>query len=498
MGMMTMSDDMTLVRQYADLHSEEAFAAIVSRYINPVYSVALRQVRDAHQAEEITQVVFIILARKAGSLGPKTIVAGWLCRAARNVSARSLLMQQRRQRREQEASYMQSISTEPEAMAWNQIEPMLDAALGQLGGKDHAAVVLRFLDGKSFKEVGAALGASEDTAKKRVSRALEKLRRFFTKRGITLSTAVIAGIVSANSTQAAPAALAKAVTAAAVAQGATVGGSTLALLRGTLKFMAWSKYKTALIAVAAILAAIPPAVMVAPMVERYYKETQAWRFVRECIIQRHWRIYPALPEMVSLRPSMFAGRWKESFSPDVSSGSMLELDDPAASVFGHAYHISGTRIVNPEMLPKGEFDFIVKVPDHPFEALQGEIKKRFGLQGVLVIRQTEVLVMTVAKPDAPALKRSVQSGAGFDDQSGIGQVKLSNATMTYLSYYMEHWFNMPVVDETGMTGGYDVDFEWNRFSHQPDEFKREVLDQLGFELTPGVQTIQMLKIEKAR
>src|SRR5208282_6888600 len=120
-----MNDDLTLLREYARRNSEEAFAALVSRHVNLVYSVALRQVRDPHLAEEITQAVFIILARKAKSLGPKTILSGWLCRTARYVSANALTMQRRRQRREQEA-YMKSILNEPEPDAWRQIAPLLD------------------------------------------------------------------------------------------------------------------------------------------------------------------------------------------------------------------------------------------------------------------------------------------------------------------------------------------------------------------------------------
>ena len=241
-----MTDDTALVLEYARNGSEEAFATLVSRYINLVYSVAFRQVHDAHLAEEITQAVFIILAKKAGSLGSKTVVSGWLCRTARNASANALTIQRRRQHRENQA-YMQSHLNETESNAWTDIEPLLDTALAQLGEKDHDAVVLRFFEGRGFKEVSAVLGTSEAGAKMRVNRALEKLRKFFVKRGLTLSAPVIAGAVSTHSVQAAPIGLATSVTAAAV-KGTTVTISTLTLIETTLKIMAWTKLKTALIA----------------------------------------------------------------------------------------------------------------------------------------------------------------------------------------------------------------------------------------------------------
>src|SRR5579859_1974224 len=138
------NDDMALVREYAATQSERAFETLVSRHVHLVYSVALRQARDPHLAEEITQAVFIILARKAKTLGPRTILSGWLCRAARYACANTLTTQRRRQNREQEA-YMQS-QIETESNAWMQIAPLLDAALAQLGEKDHNAVVLRFFE----------------------------------------------------------------------------------------------------------------------------------------------------------------------------------------------------------------------------------------------------------------------------------------------------------------------------------------------------------------
>jgi RNA polymerase sigma factor (sigma-70 family) len=246
-----MNDDLSLLRDYAHRGAEEAFAALVSRYVDLVYSVALRQVRDLHLAEEVTQVAFIILARKAKSLGPKTILPGWLCRTARYTSANALTIQRRRQRREHEA-HMQSTLNQPESEAWQQISPLLDQAMEQLGRGDHDAIVLRFFRGLHFREVGAALGVGEDAAKMRVNRALEKLRRFFAKRGVVSSTTMIAEAMSTYSVQAAPAALANSLAGLAVLKGAAATGSTLALINGGLKIMAWTKISTAAVGVAVV------------------------------------------------------------------------------------------------------------------------------------------------------------------------------------------------------------------------------------------------------
>ena len=250
-----MNDDLILLRDYAGNNSEAAFATLVSRHVNLVYSVALRQVRDAHLAEEITQAVFIILARKADSLGDQTILPGWLCRTARYASANALTIQRRRQQREQEA-FMQTILNESESVeTWNEISPLLDGAMDKLGQKDHDALVLRFFENKNFAEVGTALGASEDAAKMRVNRALEKLRKFFGRRGVVSTTTIIAGTISANSVQAAPVALAKSVTAVAIVKGAAASASTLTLIKGALKIMAWTKVKVAVVVSVGVLLA---------------------------------------------------------------------------------------------------------------------------------------------------------------------------------------------------------------------------------------------------
>ncbi|HTH45965.1 MAG TPA: sigma-70 family RNA polymerase sigma factor [Candidatus Limnocylindria bacterium] len=272
-----MTDDMELVRQYARENAEEAFATLVSRHVNLVYSVALRLVRDPHLASEVTQTVFIILARKAGALSPRTIVAGWLCQTARHTCAKALTQQHRRQQREQEA-FMQSHLNEPDSEAWRQIEPLLDTAMAELGEQDHHALVLRYFEGRNFKDVSVALGTSEAGAKMRVSRALEKLRKFFARRGLTFTAAAVAGAVAANSVQAAPPGLAATVTAGAL-KGTAVTASTFSLLKTTLKLMAWSKLKTAVVVTAAAFTAVGTAIFIThhliPAVHRWHADRPA-------------------------------------------------------------------------------------------------------------------------------------------------------------------------------------------------------------------------------
>jgi RNA polymerase sigma factor (sigma-70 family) len=166
-----MSDtDLELLARYARHRAEEAFAEIVRRHLDIVHSAALRQVRSPQLAEEVAQSVFTDLARDARRLAPDTILTAWLYRVTRRTAIDVVRREARRQLREQIATEMNAMNAT--AADWTHIEPILDDAMHALDETDRTAVLLRYFENKSLREVGQALGTSDDTAQKRVSRAV--------------------------------------------------------------------------------------------------------------------------------------------------------------------------------------------------------------------------------------------------------------------------------------------------------------------------------------
>jgi RNA polymerase sigma factor (sigma-70 family) len=243
-----MTNDLDLLGQFTRDHSQDAFTALVNRHVNLVYSAALRQVRSPQLAEEVAQSVFTDLARNAGKLKPDTVLTAWLYQVTRCTAIDVVRRETRRQLREQIASEMNAMNAT--ASDWTQIEPFLDEAMHTLDETDRAAVLLRYFENKSLREVGESLGASEDAAQKRVSRAVERLREFFTKRGVTVGASGLVAVISVNAVQAAPVGLAVTISTAAILAGTTI--TTTATATAT-KAMALTNIK---IITAAIVAAL--------------------------------------------------------------------------------------------------------------------------------------------------------------------------------------------------------------------------------------------------
>jgi len=169
---MPAAPDVDLLDQFARTGSEAAFGELVRRHVGLVHSVALRHTNQPHQAEEITQAVFIMLARKAAAMGRQTVLSGWLYPAARLTAANFRRAEYRRRHREQEAFMQSTLEENPPDEAWSGLAPLLDEAMARLGATDRDAVVLRYFEGKSFQEIGIAFGASENAAKLAVVRGI--------------------------------------------------------------------------------------------------------------------------------------------------------------------------------------------------------------------------------------------------------------------------------------------------------------------------------------
>jgi len=218
--------DMELLRNYTTHGTEAAFAGLVERHVGLVYSAALRQVGIAAHAEEITQAVFVILARKAAGLRPDSVLEAWLYETTRLASLNFLRGERRRQSREQEAYMHSNFLEHTDDSVWNQLSPFLDEAMARLGKEDREAVILRFFKEKKLAEVAEALSITEAAAQSRVHRALEKLRKNFAKHGVTSTTAAIGETIAANSIQAAPAGLASTISYAALSAKTTATALT--------------------------------------------------------------------------------------------------------------------------------------------------------------------------------------------------------------------------------------------------------------------------------
>ena len=254
-----MADHDTLLLREFTRGSDEAFAQLVRRHAHWVLAVARRRVRDADLAEDVAQAAFIVLARKAHQLNERTALPAWLFHVTRLAASRALRDDSRRRRRETEAFMrrQRERGDDPEETSdptWREVEPYLDDSVARLRASDREAVLLRFYQRKTFGEVAAAIGATEDAARKRVSRALEKLRALLVRRGATVpAVAALSSAMWAHATQAAAPALVASIATGAVCTTGLINnaGAALALAKGAIHMITLNKAKN--VAAAAVV-----------------------------------------------------------------------------------------------------------------------------------------------------------------------------------------------------------------------------------------------------
>jgi uncharacterized protein (TIGR03435 family) len=389
---------------------------------------------------------------------------------------------------------MQSLSHETEPDVWPQIKPLLEDAMGRLGEKERDAIILRFFERKSFQEIGVAIGASENAAKKRVSHGLEKLRKRFAQHGIASTTTALAETISANSIQFPPAALAKSVTTMALAKGAAASTSTLTLIKGALKIMAWTKAKMALVVIAGVLLAAGTTSVVISKIKSPSVDESLWEMKPENLRKA--------PPVLIIRPTRFSDHTemmgdRGMISHNLDFKGLLEIAYAVTNSEGNSpQFFSPERIILPPDVPQGGYDLMFTLPNHPMEKLQQAIAQTTGFASRKEIRQTDVFLLKVTNSTLFALHVS-KGGTKMNHKWGDNMRSASNQPISDTAQFLEGAFHKPVHVQPDLLGRYDFTFQWQDTQSQKEALTRQ-LDEAGLELVPTNMPIEILVVEKAK
>ena len=392
---------------------------------------------------------------------------------------------------------MQSALNEPDSSSWEQFAPLLDEAMASLGETDRNVLALRFFENKTSQEIARAMELNEEAAKKRVARGLEKLRRFFLKRGVNSTTAIIAGAISANSVKAAPMALAKSVTVVALAKGAAATGSTLTLVKGALKLMAWTKMKMAIAASAVVLLAAGTTTITVKEIQEH--RTYPWQVPPPI----DFALLKQIPPQVRIVPTKFPhieGFYRDQVNMVSDGEKVLGIAVDLTNLLQMAYQRFPSREIFPAGSSGQKYDCIANLPKGSSLALRREIERMFGLVGTRQMRETNVLLLKVKFPNARGLNPSTTQHYESKLDQDYNHIELKRQPLTILANVLEgSYFKIPVIDRTGLAGPFDVTLTWD-FTTWSDvgALKESLLDQLGLELVPSQEPIDFLVVEPVK
>ena len=316
--------DQELLSDYAEERSEAAFTQLARRHVDLVYSAALRMVHNEPLAEDVTQGVFLALVQNVRRLRNRRALPGWLHHTTQHLAANAVRAEVRRRVREQEAVTMNELLAPESNPTWELVAPYLDAALGELSESDRDAVLLRYFENKSLREVGHALGTSDDTAQKRVSRAVERLREFFARRGVTVGASGLVAVISTNAVQAAPVGL-----AATVSTTATMATIASAATATATKGIAITTLQKAVVGVA----------LAATVGTGIYEAGETWSLrTRPQTLQQQQGSLRSKPTILTRDDGQAAGR--QSIG---ASGHMVRFEARGPNSFLTAVQIHGSR-----------------------------------------------------------------------------------------------------------------------------------------------------------
>jgi uncharacterized protein (TIGR03435 family) len=374
---------------------------------------------------------------------------------------------------------------------WRQLAPRLEEAMTRLTEKERTLLALRYFENRSGAETAALLGIEEWAARKRAARAVEKLRTFFARRGIGISTGVLIGAISANSIQAAPVALAKTATAIAITKGAAASVSTLTLVKGALKIMAWTKAKTAIVVSMGVLLAAGTTTVTIKEIQEH--RTYPWQ-AQEGLFDSS--LLDRQPPQIRIVPSRFTN-FAEGSSGDKIMGTGLPVQEIVAAAYGG----DSARTIFSSQLPKGRYDFIACLPGGNQEALRREVQRKFGVVGKVETRDADVILLTMKFPGASGLKQSKRANnwSMLWKDSG-SRLEFRNQPLMQIADEFEALAKIPVIDKTGLTNHFDFDLNCSQIDLKNRNWDsiNAALGQLGLELVPTNMPVEMLVVEKAK